>query len=355
MQPRVTTRVIARESGFAQATVSMALRNDSRIPAVTRQHIRRVAARLGYRPDAMVAKLMASVQRRRVGDGLMPLAYLLCWPSAESHYAYEAYRKYREGAATRAAEFGYRFEDFLIAPGGLTLPQWRKIMAARAIPGVLIAPVAITAETPRHRPFGPLLRDLAAATIGYSVIDPFIARVAHDHFDAIRAAVQKLWARGHRRVGFVTSREVYLRQDRRMLGGFREISAEAPPAGRTAPLLLEHLADGRPFHRWFRAARPAAILATEWPVVHRFLQAQPRPVPVFSLDLQDGDRGRSGWDQAPAHQGAAAFDMILAQIHRNETHGQGPSKTSLVKGRWIEARSRPRGANRALEKSPQKP
>lgn len=54
---RTTIYDVAREAGVAASTVSRALSNPRRVNAVTREHVLKVAERLGYRPDPLATAL----------------------------------------------------------------------------------------------------------------------------------------------------------------------------------------------------------------------------------------------------------------------------------------------------------
>lgn len=105
---KVTMRDIAAELGITAAAVSMALRQDPRISAATRERVRAVAERLGYRPDPLVSVLMA--QRRGKGGALGQrgtLGLVSLWPDPRSAWQSDPfYLPYREGVSERAASLG---------------------------------------------------------------------------------------------------------------------------------------------------------------------------------------------------------------------------------------------------------
>src|SRR5271170_1577519 len=139
----VTTRMVAKHCGFGQSTVSMALKNDPRIPEATRREIAAAAAALGYQPDPHLARLMSGVKRRRVERQAQPLAYVLFWKQARDYYQHGTFRDYREGAQARASEFGYVLEDFVVNDEAFTLKRLEAVLRARLIPGMLFAPVSL--------------------------------------------------------------------------------------------------------------------------------------------------------------------------------------------------------------------
>lgn len=81
MNAALTMQDVARASGYSRAAVSMALRGDRSIPEATRNRIRAVADRLGYRPSPLVAALMSRRRKgRTVSGATTAIAYLTSHP-----------------------------------------------------------------------------------------------------------------------------------------------------------------------------------------------------------------------------------------------------------------------------------
>lgn len=64
-RPALNMEDVARAAGVHQTTVSRALRNDRRLPEQTRQRIRKLAERLGYRPHPLLTALGVNLRRGR--------------------------------------------------------------------------------------------------------------------------------------------------------------------------------------------------------------------------------------------------------------------------------------------------
>jgi len=79
MTGRVTMRKVAQKAGVHVTTVSLALRNHPKLPLATRQRIRAVAERMGYRPDPALFSLAAYRTRIRPPKQRLTLAYLTNW------------------------------------------------------------------------------------------------------------------------------------------------------------------------------------------------------------------------------------------------------------------------------------
>ena len=54
----LAVKSIAAQAGVTQATVSMSLANNPRIPAITRERIQAIARKLNYQPNPYVSTLM---------------------------------------------------------------------------------------------------------------------------------------------------------------------------------------------------------------------------------------------------------------------------------------------------------
>src|SRR5829696_8798881 len=104
----VTFRQIAKASGLAVATVSYALRNDPKIPAVTIARVQATAEKMGYRPNPRVAALMAHIRRARPVSTGERIAFI--WLARP-----EPYLRMHEGAKLRAQQLGYELEDFTLS------------------------------------------------------------------------------------------------------------------------------------------------------------------------------------------------------------------------------------------------
>jgi LacI family transcriptional regulator len=341
----VTTRTIAQACGYGQATVSMALRNDPRIKESTRQVILETAQKLGYQPDAQIARLMAGVKRRRIERQPQPLAYLIFWRSAQEHYAYATYRIYREGAQARAAEFGYVLEDFVVNNEGITTKRLGNILRTRAIPGMLIAP----AQLPYHSPdFHGRDEDLdcadyAISAIGYSLASPVVNRATHDHTLGMELAFDQLLKRNISRIGLVCSHAMHVQVEGRWMAGYLLAQQHIPAGNRIPPLVLDDFKNAQAFDQWFDKHRPEALITAEVQELSLHLQRRglsvPKDVSVIHLDASDSDPTYAGITQRRKEVGAAAFDLLLGQLHRHERGVPIQRKTVMLEGAWVEGNS----------------
>ena len=61
----MTLQAIADKLGYSKNKISLALHNSPQIPQGTKERIQRAASKLGYRPNAIVARSMAELRSRQ--------------------------------------------------------------------------------------------------------------------------------------------------------------------------------------------------------------------------------------------------------------------------------------------------
>src|SRR4051794_17550358 len=141
MRSATTMKEIPAATGFSPAAVSLALRNHHSIPPATRKRIAAVARRLGYRPNPLVAALMATLRNRRLVDRHTVLALVTTHPPGEGWRTQRTFVEMYTGAEQRAAELGYRLEEFSLRSAGMGPARFGQMLRTRGIHGLLINPL----------------------------------------------------------------------------------------------------------------------------------------------------------------------------------------------------------------------
>jgi len=343
----LSIRNIAATTGYGIATVSMAIRNDPRIPEKTRQLIQETAKQLGYTPDARISKLMSEVKKRRIRRTNQPLAYVLFWESAKDCYQYQNFRWFREGAQKRSQEFGYTLEDFVINSTELSAQRFNSIMRTRAIPGALIGPVShVGLDISSHgRLTDLIISGYSAATIAYSLSQPALHRASHDHALASQLATETCVERGYQRIGFLCTESMYLRVNGRWLAGFLQAQHRLTPKYKVPPLIMKEDSNNELFDHWFSQHQPDVIVTDQGNKVTQHLQRKqlrmPDDVAIAHLDALNEGTHYSGINQRCQDIGSAAFDLLLAQINRNERGAPALRRTVMLEPSWHEGSSLP--------------
>lgn len=320
---------IALEAGVAVSTVSKALRNDRSIPADRCRQIQIMAERLGYRPNPMVATLMAQLHHHRRRSDPQRIAWIDLWPASEKKSATIDPAPILRGARERARQMGYEIEIYSGEQYGMAPDRLRRTLTSRGHWGAIIPPVPESAGK-----ISLDLRGLAAVTIGTSLHEPVMHRVSPNHFQGGVLAFEHLRQMNFRRIGLVLSSLMNERVEGKWLGAFLACQQRIMKKERTAPFISEKM-DLDIFSRWLRRERPDVILRAEsfeWEMAGT--RSAPGLPPVCWLMQQGREWGVGSLDYQPGVLGRVAMDTVVAQIHRNENGSPTIPQTILIDAVW---------------------
>lgn len=345
MSRPATLQDVAVKAAVNRSTVSLALRDHPRVSEALRKRIKAVAMELGYRSNPLVTALMRSRRMRR-SPGDIGLAYVTNYPT---RYGWRPPHHDRPdffpGAAKRAAELGYKLEDFWLGEPGMTPKRMAQILCSRGIHGLLIGRLP-PGQSELDFPW----EGFACVALGLTLKTPRINHVGEDAFASAMEAMNRCRAAGYRKVGMVFSEpDDSPNTGDRYLGAYlihqARFNAEhkIPPCDyRPMPEFAEH------FFAWMDTYRPEVVLATHAePIVRLYAEAGrmfPRHVRLVALVNDKLQNGFAGMHHDPAELGALAVDMVVGMLHRSETGLPSDPHHVLVPGRWIESRDAERGA-----------
>ena len=350
---RISLEHIAKLAGVHKATVSRALRNHPTIPPHTRERIHEIARREGYRPNPLVAMYQAQARSNRPTGMQSSLAWLNDYPNPTCWQEFPWLRGYLRGAQQRCEERGFRLEEIPIGQttnaSGAEVVRISEILRQRCIFGVIL-PLML------HHQF--LLEewsDCVIALVGSGNLSgsgPGSAGVSRfypqgfpiadrDFYFNLRLAFQTVLQRGYSRVGFIYSRYLDRESEGRTQAAFLVEQAQLPEAQRIPILFLERFKEGRPaeFDRWLETHKPDAILSIN-PVVREWVQDSGRSVPeecgLVNLNVVDDVENWSGICENHDLIGAAAVDLLIGQLSRNEIGIPRQPRKVLIPGVWHE-------------------
>ena len=337
---KATLQDVATRAGVHRTTVSLALRDHPRIPAETRERVKVIATKLGYRINPLVSALM---QSRRSGqpEKHVALAYVTNYPTRYGWRPPHHDRPdYFPGAVERARDFGYKLEHLWLGEPGMTPLRFCDILSARGINGLILG----------RLPPGQHTMDLAwsrfsTVALGLTLRVPLLHHVTENHFDAAWQGMQRCRERGYRRVGFVFSEaNDSPRVGDRWLGAYLAQQQLFPAPDRLPPCPAVP-ADEKSFCTWFERVRPDALLANHARPVLGWLERMGRRVPhdVGVIDLA-GDHPElecAGVYADPTALGALAVEMLFGLLHRNETGVPHDQHETLLTGEWRDGRTLP--------------
>lgn len=337
----VTIKDIATRVGVSAATVSMALRNDSRISEATRERILKTANELGYVPNPMVASLMTQIRtRRKVGKG-STLAML--GPSGLrdliENKQFDYSRNVQSAIRRRSAGLGYHVELFSADGEGESVEQLARVSAYRGIRGVILPPWP-------HHMIGKVCDfdrgPFAAVAIGDSQsLEHPIHRVAHDQFTIIYNMMRTVIARGYRRIGLFVQREFHRRTGSRYASAFFGALNDYLPESLDQRFLFlsDRSYQHDDFVEWVKREQLDCVI-TQYPDHYHILRdigmTPPAKIGFAMISTYRADSAVSGMYHDPFRIGSVAVDVVTAHIQRNEYGVPDIPKTTLIEPTWIE-------------------
>lgn len=336
----ITQRSIAERANVSISAVSLSLRNHPSIPAVTRRRIQKIARELGYRPNAMVSTLMARIHTRRPLSESPVLGIILTDGDQARYEKILFYRELMEGTRDRAFQLGYKLEPFPLKRGPVEARTLYRSLHARNIRGVIIAPLS------EGRKCMLSLEGLASCALGYTLHSPALHRVVPNYAQGMGLAWSKALSRGYRRLGFISTQTHLSRTNYERYAAFVAQQAMHEELEALPPLIFPHFSNDNSeeclglFVDWFRLHRPDVLVFPPGPLLKK-LDRKIRIPEEVGVILTDVEPGYCLVHEDARGMGAGAVDLVVAQIHRNETGVPMKPKLFAVGSDWVDGFSLP--------------
>lgn len=349
---KISLESIAKAAGVHKATVSRSLRNHPTIPEETRLRIQKIAKELGYRPNPLVSMFQSQARANRPVHMQAALGWLNDYPNPGCWTDFPWLRGYFEGAKARCEEMGYRLEQVDLSPNE---------------EGFMDEVSRVGAHLKRHGIYGlvlPLVLNSRLLEVRWPNCVPVVIGGGHrgvprgaggladqfypqelpaadrDLYYNSRLVFQNLLRLGYGRIGFVYSRYLDDEAHGRARAGFLLEQGNLPEASRVPVLFLERFKEGRPveFDAWFHRYSPDALVCVN-PVVQQWLEglglSVPKDIGLANLNVVDDVSDWSGIQENHRAVGAAAVDLIISALSRNEIGLAPQARKVLVPGRWL--------------------
>lgn len=250
----VSTRQIAKLAGVSPATVSLALRSSPKISKKTTQTVQRIAKRLGYRPNAKVAEMMAHLRLELAPQNDACFGVISFYDTPRPWENALHLDRIYEGMLSRATALGYRLEPFWIRAPGMTPGRLRRIMDTRGIQGLLcFGSPNIDEVMPQD------FSHYAIVAQGISIKTPLHRVVSHAN-NGMWQVLNKVWQLGYRRPGLVLGEYEGLRTSHAYLCvylGWCQLTFGGPPPMPT--LHLKHV-EQKPLADWLKRHQPDVLI-----------------------------------------------------------------------------------------------
>jgi LacI family transcriptional regulator len=347
---------VARQAGVHQTTVSLALRNDPRLPRETRARIREAADAMGYRPDPMLSALNFYRSSRDTAKAQPSIAFILRTRQGRPANAFFADEQFLRGARRACERMGYRIVVFQIGNTATEGVRLSRIIRSRGISGVILASL----DT-RLRMLPMEWDNFCALCIETQHLGLSLHTVGDNQSAVTRTAVRRAFELGYRRIGLAVGEveEASLRKP--FTAGYLIEVYENPALGRIPPLLLrpgDDSAMGSRLGAWVRRHRVDAILSN-WSNMADLISSAglrvPEDIGMATLDHNPRKGPIAGIRQSHELVGERAVESLAMLIKTNQRGLVRLPNITLVDGTWQDGPELPAKAPGAARRMGSRP
>lgn len=341
MRKNPTYREIARACGVDVSTVSRALNHSQRLPEETRNRIRKVAERLGWRANPLAAAYMSHLRSTRPPTYKAVLGFVTDFPQRGGFETLPGdIKRCFRGAADRAASYGYSLQLFNLADPDLAPAVLNQALFHRNAAGVICArfanPGSTLDDVEWHR--------YAAIAIGRNLGRPALHRVAGNMHTGFALIIRKVLELGYRSIGVVVS-EAF---DQQSGHGIEEVAYYAQhhlPAGCVLHLMMtrrEGPEEVESIARFLAEHRPQVAMGTYvWEAIRQLKWRVPQDISFVSINRDPSFRSHAGLDHHYELQGRYAADLLIGQINSNTRGVPDKQIDHLIPCSWVDGATAP--------------
>lgn len=330
-------RDIARAARVSQVAVSLALRGDRSISPELRRRVKAIARKIGYRANPYVSTLMSHIRASRKPADKGEMALIIDLFREKEWLRNESYRVYHRGAARRAAELGFHLERFSLMEPEMTPERIDRILYARGIRGVILAPPYLG-----NRRLHMAWDRYACVGTGYAWEQQQFDRVAHEHDQNVVTAFQKLAELGYSRIGLSVPTFFANGRGARWLDGYL-VCQYRLPASRRVPLFVGSVEENSfdAFRAWQSKWQPDVVLTLygheqEW--LEKMRLRIPRDIGLACVIRPPGSEF-AGIDDHYDEIGAATVELVASKIAFNQYGIPAKPRLILIEGHWVDGKT----------------
>jgi LacI family transcriptional regulator len=324
----------------------MALNRHPNIPEATRRAVDAAADRIGYKRDSRLSELMAYLRNTKAGRYHETLAFVASY-SRENLPHWQ--QPYLDGAAKQAERLGYKLDYFWAEDPELSKKRLNDILYRRGIRGLLVAPL-LNGKSELDLNWD----NFSTVAFGYTLARPRVNRITNHHFNSMMMTVRKLAERGYREIALAITPENNQSVNYLWKAGF--LTACETLGFDPARLVYVAPFNAGTFYRWYRKHRPEVIIANE-ASYYLALRDQgldaPHDFGIVSLTVREkSPKAMTRVDQNHAEQGAAAVNLLAAQLLHGEIGIPPNPRMVLLDSVWVEGETIAAASKRSVRRTP---
>lgn len=259
MKPILCTLAdIARKIGMSTATVSMAMRNNPRISRKTRARVKKAAKALGYRPDPLLAALVARKNCGRTARTFANLAVIIDDRWRLQPHAGEWVDHVLAGMRAACAHLGYELEVFYLVKDFGKMSNPDRFLYARGIRGLIIpalreGDLKLQLEWDRY----------TVVALGAHPCSHGFHRIGTDFFAGMGVVCEELAKLGYHRVGLAHSYQMESTHRFEWIGALSKETYLQPKRLKLVPPHLPRAFSKDSFLGWIAKYKPECVLSNE--------------------------------------------------------------------------------------------
>ena len=329
MSRRITQKDIAAALCVHVSTVSKALKGDPAVSEVTRQRVRETAKRLGFVPDPVLGALASYRKQLKPEAYHATIAWVYNHPRSETMGLFSGYGNYLVGAKERAEQLGYRIESFWVGEDARDLERLERILQARGIRGLIVAP-----QFDLERTLALDWNRYASIGIGYSLNEEGIDRVTNDHFATMTSLLERLVAQGYGKIGCYMWETDNLRMGRRARSAILAFSRNMG-----GHVEAYDAFDAQQFIRWIENNRFDVVVGRGLEQLEAMQQAGlkvPTEIGFAGYALSERETLISGMQHNNRRIGAAAVEWVSGKLQRSQFGRSEFPQRLLITSQWLE-------------------
>lgn len=328
---RVGLRDVAAAAKVCVMTVSLALRDNPRISAETRERVKRLANELGYHPDPELSRLMNHLRASRTVRGRVGVAIVDFYPTA--NYVENVYNaKIRAGAEQRAAELGFSVTTMHAAEHGGNPAKLVKVIRTRGLEGAVLLPSLV----PMQLDTSVTWDGISVVATSKSLLAPRFHCIVPNQFGNMMRVFETLRAAGCRRVCAVFD-ELF---DERTGRNFTAAVSWNKQDDLTliVPQGLERADRAALVTDWIARQRPDVVFAQSDAVpaaIPLLRKLKPKwPLQLIGLGAHNS-AGFSYLDECAELVGSGAIDLLGGMMYYHEAGIPSSPRTTLIEGKLV--------------------
>lgn len=332
---RVTQKDLALRAGVSTSTVSLALRNDRRLPGKTIERIQQIAEEMGYTPDPWLASLSSYRKSDQSKDLNTTIAVLTNWETKNGWRESGVNAQYFEGARRMANQLGYKIEEFWIPEHG-GANRTASILYNRGIKGILVMPMPPEVYTLDFD-----FSNFSVVQVGRTLHWPIVNTVAHDHYSAMNHGVFILREKGYNRIGLAIPEDENKQYACTWLASFLAKQYDFTPEMAKIPIYRPRQLEREPFLKWYRKHRCDVIISND-PILYHYLVDDgirvPDQVGFSCLCLEEAGEV-AGVHMKSDIAGEQAVSLLHMIIMNGQTGCPDNPLRQLIKGSWNDGKT----------------